>query len=90
VWAKRAAMAGKTVTINGTVVKYNGGILGRNWLHVQDGSGKADDGTNDVCVTTDAAAKVGAIVTVTGKVVVDKDFGSGYAYKLIIEEAKVK
>ena len=90
VWAKRAALAGKTVTINGTVVKFNGGILGRNWLHVQDGSGKADDGTNDITVTTEAAAKVGDVVTVTGKVVVDKDFGSGYAYKVLIEDAKIK
>jgi hypothetical protein len=90
VWAKRTALAGKTVTINGTVVKYNGGILGRNWLHVQDGSGKADEGTNDITVTTDAPAKVGDVVTVTGKVVVDKDLGSGYAYKVLIEDAKIK
>ena len=90
VWAKRAALAGKTVTINGTVVKYNGGILGRNWLHVQDGSGTADEGTNDITVTTDAAVKIGDIVAVTGKVVVDKDLGSGYAYKVLIEDAKVK
>jgi hypothetical protein len=88
-WARRAALVGKTVTINGTVVKFNGGILGRNWLHVQDGSGKADDGTNDVCVTSDAVAKVGDVVTVTGKVAVDKDFGSGYAYKLMLEDAKI-
>jgi hypothetical protein len=90
VWARRAALAGKTVTINGTVVKFNGGILGRNWLHVQDGSGKAADGTNDITVTTDAPVKVGDVITVTGKVAVDKDFGSGYAYKVMIEEAKIK
>lgn len=90
VWAKRASLAGKTVTINGTVVKFNGGILGRNWLHVQDGSGKAGDGTNDMAVTTDAPAKVGDVITVTGKVAVDKDFGAGYAYKVMLEEAKLK
>jgi hypothetical protein len=90
VWANRAALAGKTVTVNGTVVKFNGGILGRNWLHLQDGSGKAADGTHDITVTTDAAVKVGDVVTATGKVAVDKDLGSGYAYKVLIEEAKVK
>jgi hypothetical protein len=90
VWAKRAALVGKTVTINGTVVKFNGGILGRNWLHVQDGSGRASEGTNDITVTTDAPAKLGDVVTVTGKVAIDKDFGAGYAYKVMIEEAKVK
>ena len=65
-------------------------ILGRNWLHVQDGSGNAGDGSNDLAVTTDAVAKVGDIVTVTGKVTVDKDFGAGYAYKVMLEEAKIK
>ncbi len=90
VWAKRASLVGKAVTINGTVVKFNGGILGRNWLHVQDGSGNASDATNDITVTTDAIAKPGDVVTVTGKVVVDKDFGSGYAYKVMLEEAKIK
>jgi hypothetical protein len=90
VWARRAALAGKTVTINGTVVKFNGGILGRNWVHIQDGSGQASDGTHDITVTTDAPVKLGDVVTVTGKVAVDKDFGAGYAYKVMVEDAKVK
>ena len=90
VWAKRASLAGRTVTVNGTVVKFNGGILGRNWLHVQDGSGQAADGTNDLTITTDAVAKVGDVVTVTGTVVIDKDLGSGYVYKVLLEGGKVK
>jgi hypothetical protein len=90
VWARRAALAGKTVTVNGTVVKFNGGILGRNWIHLQDGSGKAADGTNDITVTSDTAVKVGDVITATGKVVVDKDFGSGYAYKVLLEDGKIK
>jgi len=90
VWAKRASLAGKTVTVNGTVVKFNGGILGRNWLHVQDGSGKAADGSNDLTVTTDAISKVGDVVTVTGTVVLNKDFGAGYAYTVMLEGGKVR
>jgi hypothetical protein len=90
VWANRAKLAGKTVTVRGTVVKFNGGILDRNWLHLQDGSGKAADGTNDITVTTDAVAKVGDVVTVTGTVVLDKDFSAGYAYALMLENAKIK
>jgi hypothetical protein len=90
VWANRAKLAGKSVTVRGTVVKFNGGILDRNWLHLQDGSGKAADGTNDITVTTDAVAKVGDVITVTGTVVVDKDFGAGYAYSLMLEKAKIK
>jgi hypothetical protein len=90
VWAKRTLLVGRTVTVNGKVVKFNGGILGRNWLHVQDGSGNAADGTNDLTVTTDAVAKVGDVVTVTGTVVIDKDLGAGYVYKVLLENGRIK
>jgi hypothetical protein len=90
VWADRKALAGKTVTVRGKVVKFNGGILDRNWLHIQDGSGKAGDGTNDLTVTTSAMAKVGDVVTVTGTVAVDQDFTAGYAYKVMLEKATIK
>jgi len=89
VWAKRTAMAGKQVTVRGKVVKFNAQIMGRNWLHIQDGSGKAEDKTHDLTVTTSSDVKVGDIVTVTGKVAVDKDFGAGYAYPVIVEDAVV-
>ena len=89
VWADRKALAGKTVTVRGKVVKFNGGIMGRNWIHIQDGSGAAADGTNDLLVTSDAAAKVGDVVTVTGTVAVDKDFTAGYAYAVMLENAKI-
>jgi hypothetical protein len=88
-WSGRKALSGKTVTVRGQVVKFNGGILGRNWMHLQDGSGTAADGTNDITVTSAEEAKVGDIVTVTGTVVTDKDFGAGYAYKAMIEGAKI-
>ena len=89
VWAKRAALAGKTVTVRGKVVKFNGGIMGRNWLHIQDGSGKAADATHDLTVTTDAVVTLGDIVTAKGVLAIDKDFGAGYAYKAILESAIV-
>jgi hypothetical protein len=92
VWKKRQSLAGKTVTIRGKVVKFNGGILGRNWLHLQDGSGKRDDGTNDITVTTgeEAMVNVGDTITVTGTVAIDKDFTAGYAYPVMIENASVR
>jgi hypothetical protein len=90
VWADRKALAGRTVTVRGQVVKFNGGILGRNWLHIQDGSGNAADGTNDLTVTSDGMAKVGDVVTITGTVAVDKDFTAGYAYKVMLEKATIK
>jgi len=90
IWADRKSLAGKTVTVRGKVVKFNGGILGRNWIHIQDGTGAAADGTNDLLVTSDAAAKVGDIITVTGTVAIDKDFTAGYAYAVLIEGAKIE
>jgi hypothetical protein len=90
VWANRASLAGKAVTVSGKVVKFNGGILGRNWVHVQDGSGKAADGTNDLTVTTDATTRVGDVITITGTVTLNKDFGAGYAYKVLLEGARIK
>lgn len=89
-WANRKSLAGKTVTVRGKVVKFNGGIMGRNWIHIQDGSGSAADGTHDVLVTTDAEAKVGDIITATGTVAIDKDFTAGYAYAVLIEDAKIE
>jgi len=90
VWADRASLKGKTVTVRGRVVKVNSGILDRNWLHIQDGTGKIDDGSHDLTVTTAGTAKVGDIVTVTGRLAIDKDFGAGYAYKVIVEDATIK
>jgi len=89
VWAKRVSLAGREVTLRGKVVKVNEAILDRNWLHLQDGSGSAADGTNDITITTDAAAKVGDVVTVKGVLATEKDFGAGYAYKVIVEKAQL-
>jgi hypothetical protein len=83
----RAALAGKSVSIRGRVVKFNANIMGRNWLHIRDGSG--GEGSNNLTVTSTGRAKVGDLVLVTGRLAVDKDFGSGYRYALLVEEAQV-
>ncbi|MBL9199768.1 MAG: hypothetical protein JNL39_04635 [Opitutaceae bacterium] len=84
----RAKLSGKSIAVRGRVVKFNGGILGKNWLHVRDGSG--GEGTNNLVVTTTTAAKVGDLVLVTGRVATNRDFGGGYKYAVIIEDAAVK
>ena len=89
VFAEKASLAGKPVTVRGKVVKVNGGIMGKNWLHVRDGSGA--EGTNDLTVTTAGELpELGAIVVVTGPVTLDKDFGMGYQYAVILQDAEVK
>jgi hypothetical protein len=89
VWAQKAKLADKSVTINAQVVKYSPNIMGKNWLHIRDGSGDAAKNDHDLTVTTMDEAKVGEIVTVKGLVRADKNFGAGYAYPVIVEDAKV-
>ena len=83
----RAERAGKPVTLRAKVVKYSPQIMGKNWLHLQDGSGAA--GSNDLTVTSDVTANVGDTVLVKGPLTLDKDFGYGYKYDVILEDAKV-
>jgi hypothetical protein len=87
---KSAELKDKPVTIRGKVVKFNAGIMGKNWVHLRDGSGNSGDGSNDLLVTTMDNTQVGAVVVAKGMVRTDKDFGGGYAYKVLVEEAKLQ
>lgn len=87
-FAQRSALKGKTVSVRGKVVKYNPGIMGKNWIHLRDGTGAAGK-DNDVTVTTQDAAAKGDVVTVQGTVAVDQDIGMGTPYPVIIQDAKV-
>ena len=88
VFAEKEQLAGQPVVIRAKVVKTNANIMGKNWLHIRDGSG--GEGTNDLTVTTEnAVPDVGATVLVTGPVVLNKDFGMGYQYDIILEDAEV-
>lgn len=87
VWSGKPA--GKPVVVRGKVVKFLGGIMGKNWLHIRDGSGSPDKGDHDLTVTTNEMATVGDVVVIRGVVRVDKDFGAGYRYPVIVEDAKL-
>ena len=67
------------------MVKFNSGIMGKNWIHLQDGSGK--QGTNDITITTNQSVKAGDTILATGNLAINKDFGGGYNYEVIVEEA---
>jgi len=82
------SVAGKIIKIKGKVVKVNKGIMNRNWIHIQDGTDF--EGNYDLMVTSNDIANVGDVVVVEGKVSVDKDFGAGYVYKVMIEDAVIK
>ena len=85
---EQAALKGKVVQIRGKVVKVNNGIMKRNFLHIQDGTG--GQGTNDVTVTSDQTANVGDEVTITGTVGLNVDFGFGYNYPILIEQSTIE
>jgi uncharacterized protein (DUF2147 family) len=85
----KAGLAGKTISAQGKVVKVNNGIMDRNFVHVQDGTGDAAKGTNNLVVTSKQTAAVGDQVTISGTVVLNRDFGSGYSYPLLIEDASI-
>ncbi len=87
IYERKGDLAGQEVVFRGKVVKFNAGIMGKNWIHLQDGTG--GEGTNDLTVTTDGFAEVGDTVVIRGTAALDKDFGYGYKYGLIVEDAQV-
>jgi hypothetical protein len=82
----KKAFEGKVIKVKGQVTKYNAGIMGKNWIHIQDGT-EYKEGF-DLTITTDLTAAVGETLTFEGKIALDKDFGYGYAYEVIMEDAK--
>jgi hypothetical protein len=79
------------VTVRGKVVKVSAGIMNKNWIHLQDGSGSPAKKDNDLTVTTsEDLPAIGKVVTVNGTLAKDKDFGSGYFYQVIVENATIK
>jgi len=77
----------KTIKVRGVVVKFSGNILGRNWIHIQDGTG--EKGTDDLTVTSKETVKLGESVVITGKIRYKQEFGANYSYPVLIEEASI-
>lgn len=86
-YAEKNSLSGQAVVVRGKVVKFTANVMGKNWLHVRDGTG--EDGTNDLTVTTDSVVKIGDVVTASGVLALDRDLGFGYVYDIIIEDAEV-
>jgi hypothetical protein len=75
---------GKVIRVRGQVTKYNANVMGKNWLHIRDSSTQ-----DDLTITTANTAAIDTIVVVEGKLILDKDFGHGYVYPVIVEDASV-
>lgn len=85
VFANRKDYSLKEFEIKGVVVKVNKQVMGKNWIHIQDGTD--DNGAFDLTITTQEIAEVGNEVTFKGKLTLNKDFGAGYSYEVIMEDA---
>lgn len=83
-FANRSTYTGKKIKVHGVVVKINKGIMGTNWIHIQDGTNH--DGDFDLTITSLEEPNVDDTVTFEGTITVDKDFGAGYFYEVIMEE----
>lgn len=87
IFKEKSSLKGKTVKVKGKVVKYNHQIMKRNWIHIQDGTGSENN--YDLVITSDNETKVGDIIVAEGKLATDKDFGAGYFFSVILEDAKI-
>jgi hypothetical protein len=90
IYNKSAKLNTKKVVVHGKVVKASTGIMRKTWIHIQDGTGSQAKGTHNLVCTTKGTANVGDIITVSGTVAKDRDFGYGYRYNVILEDAVIK
>lgn len=86
-FAKKNEMGGKQVSVRAKVVKASGRIMGKNWFHLQDGTGA--ESNLDLVMTSNEDASIGDIIVASGKLTLDKDIGAGYKYDILLEEAKI-
>lgn len=84
----RNELNGQTVKLRGKVVKFNPNIMGRNWIHIQDGTGSENN--FDLMVTSADSVRTGDVVVVEGTVEINQDFGAGYSYPVLLSNAKLK
>jgi hypothetical protein len=84
--ANKQSFSGKVIKVKGRVTKFNPEIMGKNWVHVQDGS--EFNGGFDLTITTNERVSIGDTLTFEGKIALDKDFGYGYFYSILMEEGK--
>lgn len=85
-FANKEKYNGQTVRVRGKCVKLNNMIMNRNWIHIQDGTLEED---MDLTVTTTENVPIGAVVAFEGTIALNRDFGAGYKYEIIMENAQL-
>ena len=90
IYAGKKALAKSPVKIRAKVVKFLPDIMGKNWIHIQDGTGNAEEMNNDITVSTTETADVGDEIIVQGTLSVDKNMGAGHVFAVLIEDVSVE
>lgn len=90
IFARRHDLNGKKVVVRGKVTNVNPNIMGKTWIHIQDGTGDPEAKTNDLIVSSQTTPSEGDTVLVEGVLASDKSSGMGYDYPAIIEDATVR
>ncbi len=90
IFAYSAKLDKKKVVVKGKVVKVSARIMGRNWIHIQDGTGNQAKKNHNLVCTSKEMVDVDDVVTVSGILAKDKDFGGGYKYTAIVEESTIR
>jgi len=88
IWSRRSQLVGQNIAVRGQVVKATNGVLGKNWLHLRDGTGEGD--AADLTVASTDGAAIGDTVLVTGVVQIDRDLGAGYRYAVLVDDARIQ
>jgi len=83
IYADKNNLNGKSIRVRGQVTKFTANILGKNWLHIRDSST-----LNDLTVTTDGSVVIDDVVIIEGKLELNKNYGYGYVYPLIVVDAR--
>jgi uncharacterized protein YggU (UPF0235/DUF167 family) len=86
----RLALRDKSVTVRARVDRVNSNVMGKNWIHLRDGSGTPAEGNYDLVVTSKESPQVGKVVVARGVVRADIDVGAGHAFKVIVEDASFR
>ena len=84
IYAQKAKLSGKRVRVRGKVMKYTSNVLGKNWLHIQDGSSQ-----QQLVVLTKDKTDPGAVVVAEGTLTLNKDNGIGHVYAVALVEASL-
>lgn len=86
-FSDREKYNGNKVIVRGRVVKVNRAILNKNWIHIQDGT--EYEGNSDLTITSDKDCNIGDIITVEGRIILNRDFGYGYYYDILMEDGNI-